>query len=116
MDQVLHLYNFDVPEAEGSRYVLTSPRSLEACSRLHIKPVQLLPKPFSEFAAENTGKTAEFVQVCILAWISFMCIFSCLRGTYCLKNLLVQINFLAGFFLKVINLARLDFKSLCDYV
>nr|CAB3228296.1 coiled-coil domain-containing protein 177-like [Phallusia mammillata] len=68
MDQVLHLYNFDIPEAEGSRYVLTSPRSLEACSRLHIKPVQLLPKPFSEFVAENAGKSTEFVQIMFNDW------------------------------------------------
>ncbi|KAE8290286.1 Coiled-coil domain-containing protein 177 [Larimichthys crocea] len=29
----LDLYNFDSPAAEGSRYVLTSPHSLEACAR-----------------------------------------------------------------------------------
>jgi len=63
MDLVLDLYNFDSPTAEGSKYVLTSPRSLEACSRLHIKPVQLLPKSLSDFAEENTGKSSEFIQV-----------------------------------------------------
>ncbi len=33
----LDLFNFDRPEYEDSKYVLTSPRSLEACSRLSIK-------------------------------------------------------------------------------
>ncbi|XP_013377422.1 PREDICTED: coiled-coil domain-containing protein 177-like, partial [Chinchilla lanigera] len=40
----LDLFNFDCPEAEGSRYVLTSPRSLEACARCAVKPVELLPR------------------------------------------------------------------------
>ena len=36
---VLHidLFNFDDEKFEGSKYILTSPRSLEACSRLGIK-------------------------------------------------------------------------------
>ncbi|XP_035670030.1 coiled-coil domain-containing protein 177-like [Branchiostoma floridae] len=48
----LDLYNFDTPEAEGSRYVLTSPRSLEACARMGIKPVELLPKTLAELEDE----------------------------------------------------------------
>ncbi|CAH1245930.1 CCDC177 [Branchiostoma lanceolatum] len=48
----LDLYNFDTPEAEGSRYVLTSPRSLEACARMGIKPVELLPKNLAELEDE----------------------------------------------------------------
>ncbi|KAK1170964.1 coiled-coil domain-containing protein 177 [Acipenser oxyrinchus oxyrinchus] len=52
---VLHLdlYNFESSEAEKSRYVLTSPRSLEACARIGLRPVELLHKPLSEFVDEN---------------------------------------------------------------
>ncbi|XP_030643158.1 coiled-coil domain-containing protein 177 [Chanos chanos] len=53
----LDLYNFDSPEAEGSRYVLTSPRSLEACARCGVKPVELLPRPLSDFAHEAPGRS-----------------------------------------------------------
>ncbi|XP_062863301.1 coiled-coil domain-containing protein 177 [Trichomycterus rosablanca] len=51
----LDLFNFDSPVAEGSRYVLTSPRSLEACARCGVKPVELLPRPLSDFAREAPG-------------------------------------------------------------
>ncbi|CAK8677643.1 unnamed protein product [Clavelina lepadiformis] len=64
----LDLYNFDGPEAEGSRYVLTSPRSLEACSRLNIKPVQLLHKPLEDFSEENCGKSTEFIEILHNDW------------------------------------------------
>lgn len=53
----LDLYNFDCPEAEGSRYVLTSPRSLEACARSAVKPVELLPQPLSELIKEAPGRS-----------------------------------------------------------
>ncbi|XP_061699737.1 coiled-coil domain-containing protein 177 [Syngnathoides biaculeatus] len=53
----LDLYNFDSPAAEGSRYVLTSPRSLEACARCGVKPVELLSRPLSEFAREAPGRS-----------------------------------------------------------
>ncbi|XP_032086023.1 coiled-coil domain-containing protein 177 [Thamnophis elegans] len=53
----LDLYNFDCPEAEGSRYVLTSPRSLEACARSAVKPVELLPRPLSELIKEAPGRS-----------------------------------------------------------
>jgi hypothetical protein len=33
----IDLFNFEDEKFEGSKYVLTSPRSLEACSRLGIK-------------------------------------------------------------------------------
>lgn len=58
-EQKLHLdlYNFDSPAAEGSRYVLTSPRSLEACARCGVKPVELLPRPLSDFAREAPGRS-----------------------------------------------------------
>ncbi|RXM33664.1 Coiled-coil domain-containing protein 185 [Acipenser ruthenus] len=49
----LDLYNFESSEAEKSRYVLTSPRSLEACARIGLRPVELLHKPLSEFVDEN---------------------------------------------------------------
>nr|XP_053636091.1 coiled-coil domain-containing protein 177-like [Cherax quadricarinatus] len=38
----LDLYNFDLPQHQDCAYILTSPRSLEACRRLSIKPVELL--------------------------------------------------------------------------
>ncbi|XP_047466662.1 coiled-coil domain-containing protein 177 [Mugil cephalus] len=53
----LDLYNFDSPAAEGSRYVLTSPRSLEACARCGVKPVELLPRPITDFAREAPGRS-----------------------------------------------------------
>ena len=33
----IDLFNFEDEKYEGSKYILTSPRSLEACSRLGIK-------------------------------------------------------------------------------
>ncbi|XP_076013960.1 coiled-coil domain-containing protein 177 [Genypterus blacodes] len=53
----LDLYNFDTPVAEGSRYVLTSPRSLEACARCGVKPVELLARPLADFAREAPGRS-----------------------------------------------------------
>ncbi|XP_072221966.1 coiled-coil domain-containing protein 177 [Leuresthes tenuis] len=53
----LDLYNFDSPAAEGSRYVLTSPRSLEACARCGVKPVELLFRPLADFAREAPGRS-----------------------------------------------------------
>ncbi|XP_066467741.1 coiled-coil domain-containing protein 177 [Tiliqua scincoides] len=53
----LDLYNFDRPEAEGSRYVLTSPRSLEACARSAVKPVELLPRSLGELVREAPGRS-----------------------------------------------------------
>ncbi|XP_062974504.1 coiled-coil domain-containing protein 177 [Elgaria multicarinata webbii] len=53
----LDLYNFDCPEAEGSRYVLTSPRSLEACARCAVKPVELLTRSLSELVKEAPGRS-----------------------------------------------------------
>ncbi|XP_012946985.1 coiled-coil domain-containing protein 177 isoform X2 [Aplysia californica] len=48
----IDLYNLEDVKFEGSKYVLTSPRSLEACSRLDVKPIELLYKPLSEFQEE----------------------------------------------------------------
>ena len=39
----IDLYNFEEPRFENSRYVLTSPRSLEACSRLNVKVNKYVP-------------------------------------------------------------------------
>ncbi|CAF1351375.1 unnamed protein product [Rotaria magnacalcarata] len=44
----IDLYNFDHIDFIDSKYVLTSPRSLEACARLNIKPVTLLPKRLAD--------------------------------------------------------------------
>ncbi|CAF0777241.1 unnamed protein product [Adineta ricciae] len=44
----IDLYNFDHIDYADSKYVLTSPRSLEACSRLNIKPITLLPKRLAD--------------------------------------------------------------------
>ncbi|XP_035462012.2 coiled-coil domain-containing protein 177 [Scophthalmus maximus] len=59
----LDLNNFDVAEAERSRYVLTSPRSLESCARLGVKPVALLIKSLNELIAEQNDVPREAVRV-----------------------------------------------------
>lgn len=51
-DLHLDLFNFEDPKAQHSRYVLTSPRSLEACGRFGVKPVELLHKSLEEFVEE----------------------------------------------------------------
>lgn len=51
-DLNLNLYNFDQNDASDCPYVLTSPRSLEACANQGVKPVELLPRLFEEFAEE----------------------------------------------------------------
>ncbi|XP_053330589.1 coiled-coil domain-containing protein 177 [Spea bombifrons] len=53
----LDLYNFESPDAEGSRYVLTSPRSLEACARCMVKPVELLARSLSDLVREAPGRS-----------------------------------------------------------
>ncbi|XP_063296302.1 coiled-coil domain-containing protein 177 [Pelobates fuscus] len=53
----LDLYNFESAEAEGSRYVLTSPRSLEACARCLVKPVELLARSLSDLVKEAPGRS-----------------------------------------------------------
>merc|ERR1712113_1109538 len=50
---VLDLVNFETDIAEGCEYVLTSPRSLQACARLNIKPIQLLKVTLSDILNEN---------------------------------------------------------------
>lgn len=44
----IDLYNFDHSDFVDSKYVLTSPRSLEACARLKIKPASLLPTKLAD--------------------------------------------------------------------
>ncbi|KAM4771614.1 coiled-coil domain-containing protein 185 [Rhinophrynus dorsalis] len=56
----LNLYNFE--QGRGSRYVLTSPRSLEACARLGIKPVDLLPRSLDELAEEHPGSSKDLIS------------------------------------------------------
>ncbi|XP_041070075.1 coiled-coil domain-containing protein 177-like [Carcharodon carcharias] len=53
----LDLDNFNSAEAEGSRYVLTSPRSLEACARCGVRPVELLHKSVNELAKEAPARS-----------------------------------------------------------
>ncbi|XP_022250698.1 coiled-coil domain-containing protein 177-like isoform X2 [Limulus polyphemus] len=58
----LNLYNFDTSEAQDCPYVLTSPRSLEACSRIGVRPVQLLQKSLRDFEEEyGNGRTKDEV-------------------------------------------------------
>ncbi|KAM9804224.1 uncharacterized protein ACB057_007705 [Neosynchiropus ocellatus] len=59
----LDLTNFDSPEAGSSRCVLTSPRSLESCARLGVKPVQLLIKSLNQLIAEQHRSPIEAVRV-----------------------------------------------------
>ncbi|XP_028324775.1 coiled-coil domain-containing protein 177 [Gouania willdenowi] len=59
----LDLNNFNSPGAEKSRFVLTSPRSLESCARLGVKPVQLLIKSLGELMAERRGVPVEVMKV-----------------------------------------------------
>uniref|UniRef100_A0A1I8HA66 Phosducin domain-containing protein n=1 Tax=Macrostomum lignano TaxID=282301 RepID=A0A1I8HA66_9PLAT len=51
----IDLTNFDSPEFDCLDYVLTSPRSLEACHRLGLQPVRLLYKRLQDFELENPG-------------------------------------------------------------
>ncbi|ROT85900.1 hypothetical protein C7M84_004159, partial [Penaeus vannamei] len=55
----LDLYNYDLPQYESCPYILTSPRSLEACKRLGIKPVELLQKSREEFQAAHPEMSLE---------------------------------------------------------
>ncbi|CAF3798477.1 unnamed protein product [Rotaria sp. Silwood1] len=49
----IDLYNFDHIDYANSKYVLTSPRSLEACARLNIKPTTLLPKKLIDISSDQ---------------------------------------------------------------
>jgi hypothetical protein len=49
----LQLDNFLLPTAvpEGCHFVLTSPRSLQACEKVGVQPVDLLPSSLSDYCA-----------------------------------------------------------------
>ena len=49
----LHLDNFLLPTAvpEDCPFVLTSPRSLQACEKVGVQPVDLLPSSLSDYCA-----------------------------------------------------------------
>ncbi|UJR22874.1 hypothetical protein I4U23_025903 [Adineta vaga] len=49
----IDLYNFDHIDFADSKYVLTSPRSLEACARLDIKPATLLPRKLADLTSDK---------------------------------------------------------------
>ncbi|XP_063421810.1 coiled-coil domain-containing protein 177-like isoform X1 [Mytilus trossulus] len=53
-DPKIHIdfFNFEDPVYEDSKYVLTSPRSLEACAKVGVKPVDILYKPLTDFQEE----------------------------------------------------------------
>lgn len=48
----IDLFNFEDPVYEDSKYVLTSPRSLEACAKVGVKPIDILYKPLADFQEE----------------------------------------------------------------
>ncbi|XP_066451273.1 coiled-coil domain-containing protein 185 [Eleutherodactylus coqui] len=58
----LHLDLTNFENGGDSRYVLTSPRSLEACSRLGVRPVDLLYKSYGEVREENPGASSQEVS------------------------------------------------------
>ncbi|KAM3605737.1 uncharacterized protein V6R79_003851 [Siganus canaliculatus] len=59
----LDLNNFDSAGAQRSRYVLTSPRSLQSCARIGVKPVELLIKSLNELLAEQRDVPYEAVRL-----------------------------------------------------
>ncbi|KAL7639352.1 UNVERIFIED_CONTAM: hypothetical protein RMT77_009853 [Armadillidium vulgare] len=54
----LNLNTFELPENQDCPYVLTSPRSLQACRQLNLRPVDLLPKAESDIARGNPNLTS----------------------------------------------------------
>ena len=59
----LDLYNFEEPWAKETQYVLTSPRSLEACNRCAVQPVQLLYKSLQDFEQEMAGESLLYTEL-----------------------------------------------------
>ncbi len=55
MELESNLDNFEDPEFAERRHVLTSPRSLQACYRNGVKPVDLLPRSSEEFSSSYSG-------------------------------------------------------------
>jgi hypothetical protein len=62
----IDLFNFEDEKFEGCKYILTSPRSLEACSHLAIKPIELLPKRISDFKTEYIPRGLPIRTICSL--------------------------------------------------
>ncbi|CAN2387498.1 Domain of unknown function (DUF4659) [Pristimantis euphronides] len=58
----LHLDLINFEDGRDSRYVLTSPRSLEACARLGVRPVDLLYKSYGEVREENPEASSQEVS------------------------------------------------------
>ncbi|XP_040283558.1 coiled-coil domain-containing protein 177-like [Bufo bufo] len=58
----LHLDLTNFEDCGDSRYVLTSPRSLEACARLGVRPVDLLYKSYGEVREEKPGASSQEVS------------------------------------------------------
>ncbi|KAM3930077.1 coiled-coil domain-containing protein 185 [Leptodactylus fuscus] len=58
----LHLDLTNFEDGGDSRYVLTSPRSLEACARLGVRPVDLLYKSYGEVREENPEASSQEVS------------------------------------------------------
>ncbi|XP_014241769.1 synaptonemal complex protein 1-like [Cimex lectularius] len=52
----LNLLNFELPPSKHCKYVLTSPRSLKACRKAGIKPVDLLYKSLKDVEKELENK------------------------------------------------------------
>uniref|UniRef100_A0A224XBB2 Putative myosin-3 n=1 Tax=Panstrongylus lignarius TaxID=156445 RepID=A0A224XBB2_9HEMI len=48
----LNLLNFELPQPLNCKYILTSPRSLKACRKAGVKPIELLYKSLSETERE----------------------------------------------------------------
>jgi hypothetical protein len=47
--QHIDLDNFEQPQFQAAPYILTSPRSLRACAKHAIRPVDLLPRSVEDF-------------------------------------------------------------------
>ncbi|XP_077138318.1 coiled-coil domain-containing protein 185 [Ranitomeya variabilis] len=58
----LHLDLTNFEDGGDSRYVLTSPHSLEACARLGVRPVDLLHKSYGEVRDEKPGASSHEVR------------------------------------------------------
>ncbi len=54
----INIENFENPEFKDSKYVLTSPRSLQACDKLGIKPTELVSKSLADSFKEIGTKNA----------------------------------------------------------
>lgn len=62
-NQRIDLDNFESSEFVNSKYILTSPRSLEACSRLRLKPAELVHKSMVDIEDELTRDREKTIGV-----------------------------------------------------